>query len=247
VSFSCSEVAVNSVTVLSQTKLIASVSIDADAPMQICDVSVKTGNQLVVRRSCFQILSSWCICSSLEPSFIRAPGTEKITITAGCEMFTAHADIAVSVGCSGVSATNISVLSSADLTVDISADITAPYCMGDVTIRSDNLTVACTSALEIFEAECEVAAVAPDTLYAGVILPRVRVVDATLSQPSAGSVSDIIFDSDDRSLRVLYTHPVSESVIRMLLYIPPLSEPGSYPFTIAAGEILFTGGEIILQ
>ncbi len=246
-SFSCDAVTVQSVTVLSGTKLTALISIDADAPVQLCDVSVKTGNQLVVRRGGFQVISSWCTCSGLEPSFVRAPDTKQITLTAGCDMFTPNSEITVGINCPGVTAGSISVATTTDITVDISAEITAAYCLGDITVRSDNLTATCSEGLEIYEAECVVNAVAPGILRAGAFLPRIKIVDATLSQPLAESVSAVTFDSTERSVPVLHTKPVSDAVIRLLLYIPPSAEQGDYPFSVTAGGVVFSGGVLTIQ
>ena len=246
VSFSCSSITVNTVTVNSPTELVVNISIADDAFWEICELTVITGDKTVRRKNAFEVISYRCRCIDVEPDSAKADKTVDIAIVPECEMFDRIPE--VDFACDDITVNDIKIVSETEIVVNISIDKKARNCIGDVAVTTDNRTVTCENAFEVFAAKCTLTDINPDTVRAGLFLPRLRVIEIISSKPHFDSASEIIFDgSQENDIRVLFSDYSSSEKLKALIFIPAGTKQGDYDVSVVTGDEVCTGGALTIQ
>jgi hypothetical protein len=152
VSFEGEGVSVNSVTVLSETVLTASVAVAEDAAAGQRDVTVSTGGETIVGEDAFEVVSVVVpIFVSIVPDQASQGETLNVTIVAADTTFV-DGESNVSFEGGDVTVNSVTVINATTLSANVSVAEEAEVGLLDVTVTTEEEQIVGTDVFEVVEA-----------------------------------------------------------------------------------------------
>jgi len=100
----------------------------------------------------------------------------------------------------------------------------------------------------LFRERCSLTKIKPESIKAGIFLPRMRIITITDENSNFNSTSEITFNGhQENAIRILFSYAPNPDELVTLVIVPAGIEPGDYEVSVTTGDEVCTGISLIIE